>query len=98
MPAVLQCVISGGQTGADQGALSAAKELGIATAGTAPQGWITEQGPQEQLLRAFGLKECEEPGYPARTRRNVVDADGTLLVGPYADGGSELTVAITQEV
>lgn len=90
-------VISGGQTGADQGGLLAARELGIATGGTAPQGWTTETGADEQLLRGFGLIECIEPGYDARTRKNVLEADGTMLVGSYATGGSALTAAIAAE-
>ena len=53
-------IISGGQTGADMGALLAARELGIPTGGVAPKGWLTENGPQEELLRNFGLIECEE--------------------------------------
>jgi len=72
-------IISGGQTGADQGGLIAARELGIPSGGTAPKDWLTESGSNEQLLRSFGLVECAEPGYDARTRKNVVDSDGTLL-------------------
>jgi len=71
-------IISGGQTGADQGGLLAAQDLGIPTGGL-PQGWLTENGPQEALLRSFGLVECTESGYSARTHKNVLHADGTLL-------------------
>jgi hypothetical protein len=84
-------VVSGGQTGADQGGLFAGRELKLETGGIAPRGWLTENGPDETLLRSFGLKECEEEGYPARTRQNVALSDGTLLVGPYESGGSKLT-------
>jgi hypothetical protein len=84
-------IISGGQTGADMGALVAARDLGVATGGFAPKGWLTEEGPQEGLLRQFGLIECEEDGYPPRTRRNVIHSDGTLLVGRHESGGSRLT-------
>ena len=84
-------IISGGQTGADLGGLLAARDLGIPTGGTAPKGWLTELGPREGLLRDFGLTECDEEGLPARTRRNVVDSSGTLLVGNYESGGSRLT-------
>jgi Circularly permutated YpsA SLOG family len=91
-------IISGGQTGADQGGLLAARELGIATGGTAPQGWQTETGPRERLLEDFGLVESRKPGYPSRTRQNVLDADGTLLVGQYRSGGSALTVHVAREV
>jgi hypothetical protein len=90
-------IISGGQTGADQGGLLAARELHIPTGGTAPQGWWTETGPQEQFLREFGLIECSRPGYDARTRENVLNANGTLLVGSTAGGGSALTARIAEE-
>ena len=94
---VLSKIISGGQTGADQGGLAGARELGIATGGTAPQGWWTENGSDRELLHSFGLTECLEPGYDARTKKNVLDADGTALFGSYATGGSALTAKIANE-
>ena len=39
-------IISGGQTGADYGALLAAHALGLETGGWAPKGWRTEDGPK----------------------------------------------------
>jgi hypothetical protein len=94
----LRKIISGGQTGADTGALLAARELGLETGGFAPKGWLTENGPQEGLLRTFGLIECEVRGHPARTRRNIESSDATLLIGPYGTGGSKLTYQIATEV
>jgi putative molybdenum carrier protein len=94
----LQKIISGGQTGADTGGLLAARELGLVSGGTAPRGWITEDGPRERELRAFGLLQCEQEGFPARTRRNVVDSSGTLLVGQYRGGGSRLTYDVAREL
>jgi hypothetical protein len=44
-------VISGGQTGADQGGLVAARTLKIETGGTAAKGWLTEDGPKRKLLQ-----------------------------------------------
>jgi hypothetical protein len=43
--AMLELVISGGQTGADQGGLRATRACGIPTGGWAPRGWLTEAGP-----------------------------------------------------
>ena len=96
-PFGVHTIISGGQTGADQGGLLAARELGIATTGAAPKGWLTEDGPQRTLLRSFGLKECEDRGYPARTKANVLKSDGTLIVGPYRTGGSALTAKLAND-
>ena len=98
MTFLLKKVISGGQTGADLGGLLAARELGFETGGTAPKGWLTETGPEKDLLRSFGLVECEQKGFPARTRRNVETASATLLVGPYRTGGSRLTYQVAQEL
>jgi hypothetical protein len=91
-------IISGGQTGADTGALLAARQLDIETGGFAPRGWLTENGPQEESLRRFGLIESGEPGYPPRTRANVVHSDGTLLVGDDQIGGTRLTDEIATEL
>jgi hypothetical protein len=79
---VLEMVISGGQTGADQAALRAARAAGIPTGGWAAKGWATEDGPAPWLA-GWGLKEAARPGYPARTGLNVRQSDATLLF----DGG-----------
>ena len=42
--------------------------------------------------------EAEAPGYPVRTRANIVNSDGTLLVGQYRTGGSALTFRIAREL
>lgn len=89
-------VLSGGQTGADQGGLLAARSSGIPTAGWAPLGFMTETGPALWLAE-YGLKECPEPGYPARTLRNVADADACLWFGnPHSPGGRLTLRACTQ--
>ncbi len=90
-------IISGGQTGADQGALLAAKAAGFQTGGYAPKGWMTEDD-SAPWLADFGLVECQKPGYPARTRANVADADACLWFGnPYSPGG-KLTINICEEI
>src|SRR4051812_10248480 len=80
------------------GGLEAARALGLKTGGTAPREWLTESGPQETLLHSFGLRECGSEGYPPRTRQNVIDSDGTLLVGPHQSGGSKLTYDIARKL
>lgn len=74
-------VISGGQTGADQAGLRAAKALGLPTGGWAEHDWMTEDGPQEELLRGFGLRAHPLQGYPARTKSNVDLGDATVWFG-----------------
>jgi hypothetical protein len=89
-------IISGGQTGADLGALVAAQKLGIATGGTAPLGYRTERGPQPEILRdRFGLTEAETSNYDHRTLINIRAADATLIVADRpASAGTGLTIRL----
>jgi hypothetical protein len=85
---MLDRVISGGQTGADQAGLRAARGAGIPTGGWAPLGWLVESDDGRRNIAApwladYGLAECPEPGYPARTKANVRDSDGTLWFGQH---------------
>ncbi len=73
----LQKIISGGQTGADQGGLLAAFEAGVETGGTAPSEFYTDFGPNP-LLAVFGLEA--HGTYQSRTIRNIKNSDGTVLL------------------
>jgi hypothetical protein len=84
-------IISGGQTGADQGGLEAGLMLGLETGGTAPKGWRTEQGPALGLKTIYGLVEDKSDAYPPRTWKNIRDSDGTVLLGNTSSPGSKLT-------
>src|SRR3546814_6084127 len=83
-------VISGGQTGADQGGLLGARDAGVRTGGTVPKGWRTEDGAASWLAE-FGLVEGQGKSYSARTRANAAAADGTVLFGNHLSTGSALT-------
>ena len=87
-------IISGGQPGADQAALDAAMELGIDHGGWIAKGRLTEEGP---LAEKYNLEETATGGDSGSSERNVLDADGTVVItrGPLA-GGSKLTVALAQ--
>lgn len=88
-------VISGAQTGADHAGLVAAETLGYATGGMVPKGVRTEAGPRPDLVTRFRLVESRFNGYEHRTRRNVIQSDGTLIcVFDRLDGGSQLTKAV----
>lgn len=71
-------VISGGQSGADQGGLIAAQACGLATGGWMPKGFLTLEGPRPDLAKKFGLQEHTSANYPPRTRRNVQLSDATI--------------------
>ena len=85
-------IISGGQTGADRAALDAAIELGIPHGGWLPRGRKAEDGMVPDL---YNLQELASPRYRDRTKKNILDSDGTLIVsyGPLT-GGSFLTEAL----
>ena len=85
---MIKRVITGGQTGADQGALRAARDLGVQTGGWAPAEWRTETGPAPWLAD-FDLTEHGE-GYAGRTTANVEEADVVLIIGVDSPG-SRLT-------
>jgi hypothetical protein len=86
---MIRQIISGGQTGVDRAALDVAIKLALPHGGWIPKGRITESGP---LADKYNLKETESSSYTERTEKNVMDADGTLIIsrGPLA-GGSEYT-------
>jgi hypothetical protein len=90
---MLTKIISGGQTGADQGGLEAGRELGLATGGTAPYNYMTECGPQMAALQTYGLVagKYDPRTYPKRTEQNVKDADATVIFGNVNEVGSNLT-------
>lgn len=84
-------VISGGQTGVDRAALDAALEAGIPCGGWCPAGRRAEDGT---IPSRYPLKETASADFAARTRRNVEDADGTLIVAKGApDDGTRLAEA-----
>jgi hypothetical protein len=92
-------VWSGGQTGADQAGLRAARAVGWATGGWAPRGWRTEAGPAPWLAD-YGLQEHPRPDYQARTRSVVEAVEAVVLVTTRTSAGSDLTrrLAVRQRV
>ena len=84
---MLKKIISGGQTGADQGGLEGARLLGIATSGIAPRGYKTEKGQEADLLASYGLVEHPSEEYAPRTRMNAKMGDGTVWFGRISSPG-----------
>jgi len=89
-------IISGGQTGADRGALEGARKIGLETGGVAPEGFITEEGP-DMSLKDFGLTESTSSEYPPRTKQNILDSDGTVIFGNSKSRGSNLTIRLCKK-
>ena len=73
----LQKIISGGQTGADQGGLEAALHLGIKTGGYAPDKYETETGSNYQLKMKYKL--IEAGSLVQRSKKNIDYSDGTVV-------------------
>ena len=89
-------VVSGGQTGVDQAALQAAINQQITHGGWCPKGRIAENGviPAEYILQ-----ETESSDYGERTRLNIRDSDGTLiLVDKILEGINDGTILTLKEV
>src|SRR5438552_18876277 len=81
---------SGGQTGVDRAALDVALELGLPCGGWCPKGRRAEDGP---IPARYPLIETSSPFYPQRTKRNVLDSDGTLILTfGCPTGGTALTI------
>jgi hypothetical protein len=84
-------IISGAQTGADQGGLWAAKALRLPTGGYCTKNCRTEKGDRRDLVKEFNLTELETTDYPTRTWKNVELGDITLIFGDLTEPGSKLT-------
>jgi len=69
--------ISGGQTGVDRGMLDACLDLNFPCAGWCPEGRQAEDGPIDSK---YPLQVLPGAGYPERTRENVLDSDGTIIL------------------
>ena len=87
-------IVSGGQTGADRGALDAAIEVGIPHGGYCPRGRIAEDG---RISDRYQLTETASESYEERTGLNVIESDATLILTHGAlTGGSRLTKELAE--
>jgi hypothetical protein len=85
---MLEKVVTGGQTGADQAGWRAARAFGIPTGGYMPLGFLTEAGPRPGFAELYGAVEMRTAAYPPRTEANVRETDATLWFGnPDTPGG-----------
>jgi hypothetical protein len=94
---MIQKVVTGGQTGAEQAAWAAARRAGIATGGYMPRGFLTEEGPAPRLGALHGA--IEFPFDDARrTRANLRRADGLFWFGDPDSSGASDTFAACREL
>lgn len=94
--ALVTRIVSGGQTGVDRGALDGALNAGLSCGGWCPEGRIAEDGTIPLL---YPVTELPGAGYRQRTRQNVLDSDGTLVIhfGPLT-GGTRETVRFCEQL
>jgi hypothetical protein len=92
---MVEKIISGGQTGADRAALDVALELKIPCGGWCPKGRRAEDGRIDDW---YPLQETPSSDYRVRTRLNVEESHGTLVItrGPVT-GGTALTIKLARE-
>lgn len=78
---MIEKIVSGGQTGVDQAALLVARELGIEVGGWCPRRGLDENN--NCILKQYpSLKEAKTTNPDERTKLNVEDSDGTLIIVP----------------
>jgi len=70
-------IVSGGQTGVDRAALDTALQFNINCGGWCPKGRLAEDGI---IPKKYHLKEIDSSDYTIRTKLNVTDTDGTLIL------------------
>ncbi|MFO7828198.1 MAG: putative molybdenum carrier protein [Bacteroidales bacterium] len=70
-------IISGGQTGVDQGAMDYALDHRIPCGGYCPKNRISESG---KIPDKYPLTELNSDKYFYRTEKNVIASDGTLII------------------
>jgi Circularly permutated YpsA SLOG family len=89
---MLDKIISGGQTGADQAGWRAAKACGVPVGGWMPKGFLTEDGTHPEFAEQFGALELSTDSDLARTEQNVQDSDATLWFGETTTSDAQETV------
>jgi len=90
-----QRIISGGQTGVDRGTLDACLAQRFPCGGWCPKGRLAEDG---EIDLKYPLRETKDRNYGTRTRKNVQDSDGTLIISQgKLTGGTLLTYQFAKE-
>jgi hypothetical protein len=88
-------IVSGGQTGVDQGALAAALDAGADCGGWCPDGRVSEQGV---IPSQYPVYELSGAGYLERTLQNVIDSEGTAIVfNAGLEGGTRSTTRYCEQ-
>ena len=93
---MIERIVSGGQTGVDRAALDVALEFGMPCGGWCPRDRWAEDGA---IDARYPVRESDDADPAVRTRLNVRDSDGTLIVArPPLTGGTALTKKVAGEL
>jgi hypothetical protein len=93
----LERSISGWLTGADRGALAAAKAASVATGDWMPRGFRAQDGPHPEFAKLYEMREHASDRYPPRTALNVKESDATLrFATDWHSPGEVLTLAMCE--
>jgi hypothetical protein len=93
---VIHKIIAGGQTGVDRAALDFAIAMGIPHGGWCPLKRTAEDGT---INDKYLLTETTTADYSTRTKLNVRDSDGTLVLNvDKLEGGTLFTVQCAHEL
>ncbi len=88
-------IISGGQTGADRAALDVAIDLCLDYGGSVPKGRLAEDGALDP--KYGNMTELNTFNYDARTKKNVIDSDATVIFTMGVMGeGTAYTVEVAE--
>jgi hypothetical protein len=96
--AMLDRVVTGGQTGADQAGWRAARAAGIPTGGWMIRGFLTETAegrgdePHPEFADLYGARELPTSNYADRTEANARDSDATIWFGSADTSGARATL------
>src|SRR4051794_34804286 len=94
---MLERIVSGGQTRADQAGWRAARAAGIPTGGGMTRGYLTEapngrgDEPHPEFADLYGAGEMPSNRYAARTEANARDSDATIWFGHTDSSGARAT-------
>lgn len=94
---MIEKIITGGRTGAEQEAWASARRAGIATGGYMPRGFATEEGPRPRLGLLYGAIEfpLDEA---TRLRANLRRADALLWLGDPLEQDGQAAIAASREL
>jgi hypothetical protein len=92
---MIKKIISGGQVGADQGALDVAIKYGIPHGGWIQKGRKTQSGI---IPPKYHLKEMATASFKDRIEQNVIDSHGTVIISHGTlTGGADYCLKMAQK-